>query len=265
MKRRKPPAFSALSRQTLVSPAVRLRGRSRGRGGSAAGARKRDIRASPFDSRDPMRYARGALRSFTASVSWSRQRSFGWTASTTPSRFSTEPDPSMAEASRTMDRWRPRRSSRMEQAGAVVPWTERYRRKLGDEPAPGKRVERAAIRDALGQMRRYPDWLALFLEEFREGPWEPSVDRWVYELAPGIRGRRHPRRHPGRARGASLARHDTPGRRKELARGFAYWASTHQTLPLKETWPAHLTPRSGARARAASARGRAATGRSRRV
>ncbi len=40
----------------------------------------------------------------------------------------------------------------------------------------------------------------------------------------------------------SLARHDTPGRRKELARGFAYWAATHQTLPRKETWPAHLTP-----------------------
>ncbi|MGZ5425621.1 MAG: questin oxidase family protein, partial [Thermoanaerobaculia bacterium] len=72
----------------------------------------------------------------------------------------------------------------LEQAGAVVPWTERYRRKLGDEPAPGNPVERAAFREALGEMRRYPDWLALFLEEFREGPWEPAVDRWVYELAP---------------------------------------------------------------------------------
>lgn len=130
----------------------------------------------------------------------------------------------------------------LDQADAVVPWTERYRRKLGDEPAPGQPVERAAILDALGQMRRYPDWLALFLEEFREAPWEPGVDRWVYELAPGFAGAAtHGVIRAGHA-ARSLARHDTPGRRKELARGFAYWAATYQTLPGKETWPAHLTP-----------------------
>ncbi|HMA28454.1 MAG TPA: questin oxidase family protein [Thermoanaerobaculia bacterium] len=126
--------------------------------------------------------------------------------------------------------------------GAVVPWTERYRRKLGDEPAPGKPVERSAIPDALGQMRRYPDWLALFLEEFHEGPWEPAVDRWVYELAPGFAGAAtHGIIRVGHA-ARSLARHDTPGRRKELARGFAYWAATHQTLPGKEGRPAGLPP-----------------------
>ena len=130
----------------------------------------------------------------------------------------------------------------LEQPGAVVPWTERYRRKLGDEPAPGRPVERGAIRDALGQMRRYPDWLALFLEEFREGPWKPALDRWTHELAPGFAGAAaHGVIRVGHA-ARSLARHDTPGRRKELARGFAYWAATHQTLPTKETWPAHLAP-----------------------
>ena len=130
----------------------------------------------------------------------------------------------------------------LDEADAVVPWTERYRRQLGDEPAPGRPVERAAIPDALGQMRRYPDWLALFLEEFREGPWEPAVDRWVYELAPGFAAAAaHGVIRVGHA-ARSLARHDTPGRRKELARGFAYWAATHQTLPSKETGPAHLTP-----------------------
>jgi hypothetical protein len=130
----------------------------------------------------------------------------------------------------------------LEQTGAVVPWTERYRRKLGDEPAPGKPVDRSAFRDALGQMRRYPDWLALFLEEFREGPWEPPLDRWVFELAPGFAGAAaHGVIRAGHA-ARSLARHDTAGRRKELARGFAYWAATHQTLPGKEAPPAHLTP-----------------------
>ena len=130
----------------------------------------------------------------------------------------------------------------LEQADAVVPWTERYRRKLGDEPAPGRPVERAAIQDALGQMRRYPDWLALFLEEFREGPWEPAVDRWVYELSPGFAGAAAHGVIRAAHAARSLARHDTPGRRKELARGFAYWAATHQTLPRRETSPAHLTP-----------------------
>ena len=130
----------------------------------------------------------------------------------------------------------------LDQADAVVPFTERYRRKLGDEPAPGRPVERAEIRDALGQMRRYPDWLALFLREFREGPWEPAADRWVYELSPGFAGAAtHGVIRTGHA-ARSLTRYDTPGRRKELARGFAYWAATHQTLPRKETLPAHLTP-----------------------
>ena len=131
----------------------------------------------------------------------------------------------------------------LEQADAVVPWTERYRRKLGDEPAPGTPVDRAAFREALGQMRRYPDWLALFLEEFREGPWEPAVDRWVYELAPGFAaGATHGVIRAGHA-ARSLARHDTPGRRKELARGFAYWAATYQSLPWEESRRAHLAPR----------------------
>ena len=130
----------------------------------------------------------------------------------------------------------------LDQADAVVPWTERYRRKLGDEPAPGRPVESTAIRDALGQMRRYPDWLALFLREFREGPWEPAVDRWVYELAPGFAGAAaHGVIRAGHA-ARSLARSDTPGRRKELARGFAYWAATHQTLPRDESRPARLAP-----------------------
>jgi Questin oxidase-like len=130
----------------------------------------------------------------------------------------------------------------LDRADAVVPWTERYRRKLGDEPAPGTPVDRAAFREALGQMRRYPDWLALFLGEFREGPWEPAVDRWVFELAPGFAGAAaHGVIRVGHAV-RSLARLDAPGRRKELARGFAYWAATHQTLPVKETLPAHLTP-----------------------
>ncbi len=131
----------------------------------------------------------------------------------------------------------------LERADAVVPWTERYRRKLGDEPAPGQPVERAAMREALGQMRRYPDWLALFQEEFREGPWEPAADSWVYELAPGFAAAAaHGVIRVGHA-ARSLARHDTPGRRKELARGFAYWAATHQTLPREESRPAHLAPR----------------------
>ena len=130
----------------------------------------------------------------------------------------------------------------LEQADAVVPWTERYRRKLGDEPAPGIPVDRAAFREALGQMRRYPDWLALFLAEFREGPWKPALDRWTFELAPGFAGAAaHGVIRVGHAV-RSLARLDAPGRRKELARGFAYWAATHQTLPVKKTWPAHLTP-----------------------
>jgi hypothetical protein len=124
--------------------------------------------------------------------------------------------PMAAEALFTLDR-----------ADAVVSWTERYRRKLGDEPAPGTPVDSADFRGSLGQMRRYPDWLALFLGEFREGPWEPAVDRWVFELAPGFAGAAaHGVIRVGHAV-RSLARLDAPGRRKELARGFAYWAATH--------------------------------------
>src|SRR5450759_684305 len=86
--------------------------------------------------------------------------------------------PMAAEALFTLDR-----------PDAVVPWTERYRRKLGDEPA---------------------------------------ADRWVFELAPGFAvAAAHGVIRVGHGV-RSLARLDVPGRRKELARGFAYWAATHQ-------------------------------------
>ena len=79
---------------------------------TAAGVRKRGMKASPFDSRNPTRYAWDACEVSPGGAYRGGGTEFGWTASTTPSRSWMGRAPSTAEASRTTARWRPRRCSR---------------------------------------------------------------------------------------------------------------------------------------------------------
>jgi hypothetical protein len=84
---------------------------------------------------------------------------------------------------------------------------------------------------ALGQIERASDWVATFEARLATDSWRDVVARSVPPLIPGLfAGAGH-----GLLRTAhairSLEREDSPLRRKELARGLAYWSARYQTLP----------------------------------
>ncbi|MBI1886513.1 MAG: DUF4243 domain-containing protein [Chloroflexi bacterium] len=115
--------------------------------------------------------------------------------------------------------------------GAVIPWVERYRRRLQPEPEGRNAIDPAAWREALGHGSRVGDWAVFFERDLSEAPWQDVVGRWVPLLAPGlVAAAMH-----GVIRTAhavrSLASGETPGRLKELAQGLAYWAARYQELP----------------------------------
>ena len=114
---------------------------------------------------------------------------------------------------------------------AVLPWVERYKRRLTDHPTPAMPITRAQWHEALGDVKRLADWIAFFDRELADAPWPDVVQHWVPVFAPGlmaaathglIRTSHAVRR---------LACSETPQRRHELAEGLGYWAARYQGLP----------------------------------
>jgi hypothetical protein len=124
----------------------------------------------------------------------------------------------------------------------VIRWVEAYLPRLQEHPGPGKPL-REEWREALGDYRRLPDWIALFDRELAEGEWSDTLDGWVRRLAPGLAAAAT----HGLIRTAhavrALGQEDTLGRRHELAEGLAYWAARYQQLPGRPSAsPAGLPP-----------------------
>ncbi|HXF50170.1 MAG TPA: questin oxidase family protein [Dehalococcoidia bacterium] len=120
---------------------------------------------------------------------------------------------------------------RLGRGDSVIPWVERYRRRLQERPRASGRIDPAAWREALGDVRRVGDWVAFFEETLRERPWRDVVAEWAPRLAPGVMaGATH-----GLIRTAhavrSLEEAETPLRLRELAEGLGYWAARYQELP----------------------------------
>jgi hypothetical protein len=125
----------------------------------------------------------------------------------------------------------------------AVAWIEHYNAPLRPLPGPSARIERNQWRAALGPRpgaatweqanARWGDWKEFFLADLSEGRWQDVLDVWVGRLAPGMCGAATHgvirTAHAVRA----LARHATPERRGELARGLAYWASSYEELPAR--------------------------------
>lgn len=96
---------------------------------------------------------------------------------------------------------------------------------------PGKILSDSGAMASLGDISRSSDWVATFEARLDEGDWRAVVARSVPELMPGVfAGAGH-----GFLRTAhavrSLEREDSPLRRRELARGLAYWSARYQRLP----------------------------------
>ncbi len=121
----------------------------------------------------------------------------------------------------------------LDRADAVIPWVERYRRRLQPEPQARNPISRREWREALGDIGRVADWVAFFERELAQGPWREAVARWAPRLAPGLAAAAtHGVIRTGHAV-RSLESSETPLRLKELALALAlaYWAARYLTLP----------------------------------
>jgi hypothetical protein len=122
--------------------------------------------------------------------------------------------------------------SHLERDDAIEGWVQRYRRRLDEAPSPARQpLSEDEWPAALGDMSRFPEWLALFEREVADRPVAAVVGEWAPRLLPGTVGAAtHGLIRTGhglRALGAA----DTPPRRLEAANGLAYWASSYQELP----------------------------------
>ena len=95
----------------------------------------------------------------------------------------------------------------------------------------GRVLTDSEAENSLGDMSRAADWVATFEARRDGGDWRTVVAAVVPELMPGVfAGAGH-----GFLRTAhavrSLEREDSPLRRRELARGLAYWSALYQSLP----------------------------------
>ena len=115
---------------------------------------------------------------------------------------------------------------------AVIPWVKKYKQRLSAPPLPNKKIAPDDWKSALGDITRDADWIAFMARELDEHPWEEALDTWVARLTPGlaaaaahgvIRTAHAVRGYAARA---------TPPRKRELARGLAYWAARYQELPV---------------------------------
>jgi hypothetical protein len=96
---------------------------------------------------------------------------------------------------------------------------------------PGRVLSDSETKASLGDISRGSDWVATFEARLVGGNWRAVVASSVPGLLPGLfAGAGH-----GFLRTAhavrSLEQEDSPLRRRELARGLAYWSARYQLLP----------------------------------
>ena len=128
----------------------------------------------------------------------------------------------------------------LERPDAVVPWVERYKKRLREHPGGTKPIDPGGWREALGNNDRVGDWIVFFRRQVEERPWKTVLAEWITRLAPGVVAAAF----HGAIRTAHAARSleasETPARRRELAEGLGYWAATYNALP--ETSPPARPP-----------------------
>lgn len=119
----------------------------------------------------------------------------------------------------------------LDRPDAVVPWVERYKKRLREHPAGTRPIDPAAWREALGEGGRVGDWIVFFRRELAKRPWKTVLAEWTARLSPGVVAAAF----HGAIRTAhavrSLEASETPARRRELAEGLGYWAATYNALP----------------------------------
>jgi hypothetical protein len=98
---------------------------------------------------------------------------------------------------------------------------------------PGQLLSRAQRGESLGDVSRSADWVATYESRLESEPWAKVLGDEAGHLLPGLfAGAGHGLLRTAHAIRA-LEREDSPLRRRELARGLAYWAARFQLLPGK--------------------------------
>jgi|SRR5215831_7064227 len=117
---------------------------------------------------------------------------------------------------------------------AVLPWVNRYRKRLQPPPSERNRITAAdGWRGALGDFTRVGDLTALFDRELAAAPWRDVLARWLVRLVPGTAAVLfHGLLRTAHA-ARSLGRGETAPRRHELACALGYWAARFQPLPAR--------------------------------
>jgi hypothetical protein len=119
----------------------------------------------------------------------------------------------------------------LERPGAVIPWVERYSRRLDVHPSSSRVILPDQWKEVLGERARVGDWIAFFRRRVEDRPWRDVLVEWTPRLSPGIIAAAfHGVIRTGHAV-RSLAAGETPARRYELAEGLAYWAANYRVLP----------------------------------
>lgn len=122
---------------------------------------------------------------------------------------------------------------------AIGAWLDRNLVGREDERGEARPIDETNWRAALGDTRRHADWHAHFTRLLAEEDWKDVLRRWAPRLVSGLAGHAtHGVIRTGHGVRA-LARRESPARRRELATGLAYWATTWQELP----WDGSLRPR----------------------
>ena len=124
---------------------------------------------------------------------------------------------------------------------AVASWIDGYVARLEEWPRSAGRILPDAWTEALGKSERATDWREFFAEELANASFRDVLARWLPRLSAGISG--------SAAHGVirvshvvrALAVRETEPRRRELAAGLAYWASSFHRLPDEARANAKLT------------------------
>src|SRR5512134_1830973 len=123
----------------------------------------------------------------------------------------------------------------LDRPDAVVPWVEKYRRRLLAHPGGTRPIEPGAWREALGDNDRVGDWIVFFRGQLEARPWKTVLAEWTPRFSPGVVAAAF----HGAIRTAhavrSLEAAETPARVRELAEGLGYWAATYNALPESKT------------------------------
>ncbi len=74
----------------------------------------------------------------------------------------------------------------LDRPDAVVPWVERYKKRLREHPGGTKPIDPKAWREALGEGDRVGDWIVFFRRQIEERPWKTVLAEWTARLSPGV-------------------------------------------------------------------------------